>query len=65
MKAPGTMIEVSIPQRLFEDEIRLLDEVSSLPPEYPGCMLPFQAADRWGDDARPIGDYMLKSNANS
>src|SRR5271155_4497838 len=30
------------------DELRQLDEVSALPPEYPGWMLPFQAADRLG-----------------
>ncbi|MGA2397061.1 MAG: aldo/keto reductase [Steroidobacteraceae bacterium] len=31
---------------LTEDELRRLDEVSALPPEYPGWMLPFQGADR-------------------
>ena len=31
---------------LSEDELRRLDEVSALPPEYPGWMLPFQGADR-------------------
>jgi aryl-alcohol dehydrogenase-like predicted oxidoreductase len=31
---------------LTEDEIKQLDEVSTLPPEYPGWMLPFQDADR-------------------
>jgi aryl-alcohol dehydrogenase-like predicted oxidoreductase len=50
---------------LSEDEIRILDEVSALPPEYPGWMLPFQSGDCWGDAARPIGGYMLKSSANS
>src|SRR6202045_680956 len=29
-----------------EDELRQLDEVSVLPPEYPGWVLPFQGADR-------------------
>jgi aryl-alcohol dehydrogenase-like predicted oxidoreductase len=29
-----------------EDELRQLDEVSALPPEYPGWVLPFQGADR-------------------
>jgi aryl-alcohol dehydrogenase-like predicted oxidoreductase len=29
-----------------EDELRQLDEVSTLPPEYPGWVLPFQGADR-------------------
>ena len=50
---------------LSEDEIKLLDEVSALPPEYPGWMLPFQSGDRLGDAARPIGEYILKSSANS
>src|SRR6201988_1683640 len=31
---------------LTQDELRQLDEVSALPPEYPGWMLPFQGADR-------------------
>ena len=31
---------------LGPDELRKLDEVSALPPEYPGWMLPFQGADR-------------------
>jgi aryl-alcohol dehydrogenase-like predicted oxidoreductase len=29
-----------------EDELKQLDEVSTLPPEYPGWVLPFQGADR-------------------
>lgn len=33
---------------LSEDEIRRLDEVSELPPEYPGWMLATQGADRLG-----------------
>ncbi|MBW4038119.1 MAG: aldo/keto reductase [Acidobacteria bacterium] len=32
--------------KLTADEIRQLDEVSALPPEYPGWMLPFQSANR-------------------
>jgi aryl-alcohol dehydrogenase-like predicted oxidoreductase len=32
--------------KLTRDEIDILDEVSALPPEYPGWMLPFQGADR-------------------
>ena len=32
--------------KLTPDELRQLDEVSTLPPEYPGWMLPFQGADR-------------------
>src|ERR1700690_2928688 len=31
---------------LTQDEIKRLDEVSTLPPEYPGWMMPFQSADR-------------------
>src|ERR1700723_2633592 len=31
---------------LTQDELRQLDEVSELPPEYPGWVLPFQGADR-------------------
>jgi len=31
---------------LTENEIKRLDEVSALPPEYPGWMLPFLDADR-------------------
>jgi aryl-alcohol dehydrogenase-like predicted oxidoreductase len=32
--------------KLTQDELRQLDEVSALAPEYPGWMLPFQGADR-------------------
>jgi aryl-alcohol dehydrogenase-like predicted oxidoreductase len=32
--------------RLTADEIKQLDDVSALPPEYPGWMLPFQGANR-------------------
>src|SRR5580698_1250774 len=32
--------------KLTQDELRQLDEVSVLPPEYPGWVLPFQGADR-------------------
>jgi aryl-alcohol dehydrogenase-like predicted oxidoreductase len=31
---------------LSADELRQLDEISALPPEYPGWVLPFQGADR-------------------
>ena len=33
---------------LTQDELRQWDEVSALPPEYPGWVLPFQGADRLG-----------------
>ena len=32
--------------KLTPDELKQLDEVSALPPEYPGWMLPFQGASR-------------------
>ena len=32
--------------QLTQEEMKLLDEVSALPPEYPGWMLPFQGANR-------------------
>jgi aryl-alcohol dehydrogenase-like predicted oxidoreductase len=38
---------------LNADELKLLDEVSALPPEYPGWMLPFQGANRLKDVPRP------------
>jgi diketogulonate reductase-like aldo/keto reductase len=31
---------------LTPDELKRLDEVSALPPEYPGWVMPFQSADR-------------------
>jgi aryl-alcohol dehydrogenase-like predicted oxidoreductase len=37
---------------LTQDELRQLDEVSALPPEYPGWVLPFQGADRLGPSDR-------------
>ncbi len=37
---------------LTPDEIKQLDEVSALPPEYPGWMLPFQNANRLADVPR-------------
>ncbi len=33
--------------KLSAEELKQLDDVSTLPPEYPGWMLPFQGADRW------------------
>jgi aryl-alcohol dehydrogenase-like predicted oxidoreductase len=44
---------------LTADEIKLLDEVSALPPEYPGWILAQQAADRSGAlDRRSVSDYV-------
>ena len=34
--------------KLSPEELKVLDEVSALPPEYPGWMLPFQSMDRMG-----------------
>lgn len=36
----------AIELELSKEEIEQLDEVSALPPEYPGWMLPFQSGDR-------------------
>ncbi len=38
--------------RLSEEEIGQLDQVSALPPEYPGWMIPFQNANRMADVPR-------------
>ena len=47
--------------KLTEDEIKQLDEVSALPPEYPGWMLPFQNAARLEPVARPVWDDIPQS----
>jgi aryl-alcohol dehydrogenase-like predicted oxidoreductase len=39
---------------LSEDEMKRLDEVSALPPEYPGWMLPFQSSNRLAPAPRPV-----------
>jgi aryl-alcohol dehydrogenase-like predicted oxidoreductase len=39
--------------KLSEQELQQLDEVSALPPEYPGWMLPFQGAARLKPVPRP------------
>jgi aryl-alcohol dehydrogenase-like predicted oxidoreductase len=39
--------------KLSEEEMKTLDEVSALPPEYPGWMLPFQGASRLKPVPRP------------
>src|SRR3984885_12503413 len=40
--------------KLTPDELKQLDEVSALPPEYPGWMLPFQGANRIEPVARTV-----------
>lgn len=39
--------------KLTEDEIKRLDDVSALPPEYPGWMVPFQNTNRLDPDVQP------------
>src|SRR6202522_1556273 len=40
--------------KLTADELKQLDEVSALPPEYPGWILPFQSANRLDPIARTV-----------
>jgi aryl-alcohol dehydrogenase-like predicted oxidoreductase len=47
--------------KLTEDEIKQLDEVSALPPEYPGWMLPVQSSGRLGAPDRPVWDDLRQS----
>jgi len=47
--------------KLAPDELKQLDEVSALPPEYPGWMLPFQGAQRLNPAAvRPGTESLTK-----
>jgi aryl-alcohol dehydrogenase-like predicted oxidoreductase len=47
----------AIDVKLSADEIRVLDEVSALPSEYPGWMLDFQGLDRFGPIAPRFERY--------
>src|SRR5882757_2509216 len=47
--------------KLTPDELKQLDEVSALPPEYPGWMLPFQGANRIEPVARTVPRMSDKS----
>lgn len=47
--------------KLTEGEIKRLDDVSALPPEYPGWMIPLQNADRLGVPDRPVWNEMRQS----
>jgi aryl-alcohol dehydrogenase-like predicted oxidoreductase len=49
--------------KLTEGEIKVLDEVSALPPEYPGWMLAVQGAGRLGALDRPVWDDMHQSGS--
>jgi aryl-alcohol dehydrogenase-like predicted oxidoreductase len=42
--------------KLTAEELKRLDEVSTLPPEYPGWMLPFQGASRLENVPRPSSE---------
>jgi aryl-alcohol dehydrogenase-like predicted oxidoreductase len=42
--------------KLAPEELKQLDEVSALPPEYPGWMLPFQGANRLENVPRPSSE---------
>ncbi|WP_158793532.1 aldo/keto reductase [Granulicella sp. L60] len=44
----------AIELKLTPDELKQLDQVSALPPEYPGWMLPFQGAARLAPAERPV-----------
>jgi aryl-alcohol dehydrogenase-like predicted oxidoreductase len=46
----------SVNLKLTPDELRQLDDVSALPPEYPGWMLPFQSANRLENVPRPSSE---------
>src|SRR5882724_248031 len=49
--------------KLSEDEIKKLDEVSALPPEYPSWMLYVQNAERLGVAERPVWDDLSESGS--
>jgi aryl-alcohol dehydrogenase-like predicted oxidoreductase len=50
----------AIDLKLSDSEIKTLDEVSALPPEYPGWMLPFQNATRLAPAAHAISALTQK-----
>jgi diketogulonate reductase-like aldo/keto reductase len=51
--------------RLTQDEVKSLDEVSALPAEYPGWMLPVQGGDRLGVRDRPVWEDRLPASGRS
>ena len=51
--------------RLTQDEVKSLDEVSALPAEYPGWMLPVQGGDRLGVRDRPVWQDSLASSGRT
>jgi aryl-alcohol dehydrogenase-like predicted oxidoreductase len=60
-KKPAQLADnlAAVQLKLTQDEIKQLDVVSALPPEYPGWMLPFQGADR----TDPAKDRFGRSSA--
>jgi aryl-alcohol dehydrogenase-like predicted oxidoreductase len=62
-KRVGQLLDnlAAVELKLTDDEIKRLDEVSALPPEYPGWMLAVQNADRLGVAARPVWATMSQS----
>jgi aryl-alcohol dehydrogenase-like predicted oxidoreductase len=47
--------------KLSGDEIRRLDEVSALPPEYPGWMLPYQGSNRLAPAPPPLASVASRT----
>src|SRR4029453_6355879 len=48
--------------KLSEEEIKQLDEVSALPPEYPGWMLEWQGHGRLGVETHPVWEELTESS---
>jgi aryl-alcohol dehydrogenase-like predicted oxidoreductase len=46
----------SVDIKLTPEQLRVLDEISTLPPEYPGWMIPFQASDRLDPSVNRFAD---------
>jgi aryl-alcohol dehydrogenase-like predicted oxidoreductase len=51
--------------KLTADEMKLLDDVSALPSEYPGWVFPVQSAGRLGPLDRPVWDDMRQSGSKA
>jgi aryl-alcohol dehydrogenase-like predicted oxidoreductase len=54
----------SVELKLTEDEIKTLDKVSALPPEYPGWMIPFQNEGRLEPPTRSVWEDIRLSGSN-
>ncbi len=57
-KRPDQLVDnlAAVDLKLSESEMKTLDEVSAMPPEYPGWMLPFQGANRLENVPRPASE---------